>query len=217
MAESCFADCLHRRRDSVLGNGAGPSQTGVIGVIRAKSPDRDDAGPHFMGPSLLSHRLGGNRLAPGQGIAQSRYSPSGRRYGTETTNNNVPGTSLGGDLRIAGVHYNHLLKIKLAFAPPNPKELLSTYCRLPSAGSLTIGNAQAGSGVCKVEVGGNHWPRSAITQATASTAPAAPNKWPTLDLVELTGKLLALAPAQRLMAAASAISFSGVPVPWAFK
>src|SRR5258708_2656753 len=105
--------------------------------------------------------------------------------------------------------------MSVAFAPPKPKELVRAYSTLASVGFCTKGNAQAGSSVCRVEVGGSHCPRRAIRQITASTEPAAPSKWPMLDLVELTGIFFACSPAQRLIAAASALSFKGVPVPWA--
>ena len=49
---------------------------------------------------------------------------------------------------------------------------------------------------------------------TASTAPAAPMRWPVTPLVEVTGT--APAPNTLVMAAASAASLSGVEVPWAF-
>ena len=66
-----------------------------------------------------------------------------------------------------------------------------------------------------VRIGGNHCPRSAITHIAASTAPAAPSKCPMLAFVELTGIPGAASPAQALIAAASAPSFNGVPVPCA--
>ena len=49
---------------------------------------------------------------------------------------------------------------------------------------------------------------------TASTAPAAPMRWPVTPLVEVTGT--APAPNTLVIAAASAASLSGVEVPWAF-
>ncbi len=66
-----------------------------------------------------------------------------------------------------------------------------------------------------VEVGGSQCSRKAMSVMTTSTAPAAPNKCPTLDFVELTGNSFARAPDHRFNAAASALSLRGVPVPCA--
>src|SRR5262245_40129518 len=102
-----------------------------------------------------------------------------------------------------------------ALAPPKPKELVNAYSNRALAGWVGTGNAQRGSGCRRVVHGGSHWPRSAIRHTTASTAPAAPKRWPMLALVELTGRWATASPAQALIALASALSLSGVPVPWA--
>ena len=52
-----------------------------------------------------------------------------------------------------------------------------------------------------------------MTQRMASTAPAAPSRWPVIDLVELTGGISS--PNTWRMAAVSHRSFMGVLVPWA--
>ena len=52
-----------------------------------------------------------------------------------------------------------------------------------------------------------------MTQRMASTAPAAPSRWPVIDLVELTGGISS--PNTWRMAAVSQASFRGVEVPWA--
>ena len=76
-----------------------------------------------------------------------------------------------------------------AFAPPKPKELESAVSILSSVGSRTIGNWHAGSMLFSAISGGSHWPRNAMRQTTASTAPAAPSRWPMLAFVELTGSV----------------------------
>ena len=52
-----------------------------------------------------------------------------------------------------------------------------------------MGKLQAGSGVSRAISGGSHCSRKAIRQTTASTAPAAPSRWPMPALVELTGRV----------------------------
>ena len=65
-------------------------------------------------------------------------------------------------------------------------------------------------------VGGTMPSRRAITQATASTAPAAPSMCPVMDLVELTMQARAASsPRASLMALVSQASLRGVLVPWA--
>ena len=54
-----------------------------------------------------------------------------------------------------------------------------------------------------------------LTQAAASSDPAAPKEWPIIDLVELMGMLYARSPNNLLMATLSRVSFKGVDVPWA--
>ena len=55
----------------------------------------------------------------------------------------------------------------------------------------------------------------ARTHAAASSAPAAPSRWPCTDLVELTGSRPACSPKTRSIARVSATSPSRVDVPWA--
>jgi hypothetical protein len=64
-------------------------------------------------------------------------------------------------------------------------------------------------------VGGETWSRMASALKTASTPPAAPSRWPVIDLVELTATFGARAPSKRLIALVSATSPSGVDVPCA--
>src|SRR3546814_1066275 len=62
-------------------------------------------------------------------------------------------------------------------------------------------------------VGGITQVCSAIAENTASTPPAAPSRWPVIDLVELTMVLYAWSPSAALTAIVSARSPAGVEVP----
>ena len=104
----------------------------------------------------------------------------------------------------------------LALAPPKPNELLNAHSIRRACGEAINVNPQAASGVPSMGCGGSHWPCKAIRQATTSTAPAAPSRCPMAPLVELTAKDGPEAPAYAVIACASATSFAGVPVPWAF-
>src|SRR5262250_2538424 len=57
----------------------------------------------------------------------------------------------------------------------------------------------------------------AITRlhTAASIAPAAPSRWPVIDLVEASITFCAYSPKTRLTAVVSVRSFGGVEVPWA--
>src|SRR3546814_17620284 len=61
-------------------------------------------------------------------------------------------------------------------------------------------------------VGGITQVCSAIAENTASTPPAAPSRWPVIDLVELTMVLYAWSPSAALPAIVSARSPAGVAV-----
>ena len=65
-------------------------------------------------------------------------------------------------------------------------------------------------------VGGRTPRSSARTEMTASTPPAAPSRWPVIDLVELTTSFFACSPKASLIALVSLTSPSGVDVPCAF-
>ena len=69
--------------------------------------------------------------------------------------------------------------------------------------------------VLKVVVGIITGSLSVLAQAMASTAPAAPMRWPTMDLVELTGILPACGSKTVWIAIVSVRSFRAVLVPWA--
>ena len=63
---------------------------------------------------------------------------------------------------------------------------------------------------------GGSTPRCSVSaRATASTAPAAPIRWPIIDLIDDSGRALAPSPKMRLTAVVSIWSFSRVLVPWA--
>ena len=66
----------------------------------------------------------------------------------------------------------------------------------------------------KLAVGGAICSSIAFTVTIPSAAPAAPSRWPIIDLVELTATDRAASPRPSLVAAVSAGSFFGVPVPW---
>src|SRR3954468_10542103 len=117
---------------------------------------------------------------------------------------------------LPAAHNGHLRNTSEAFAPPNPNELLSAYSNFLSIGSVTNGNPHAGSSVLVPQVGGSQPSLNAMMHTIASAAPAAPSKCPMLAFVELTSTSAACPFAQALIAAASALSFKGVPVPWAF-
>ena len=53
----------------------------------------------------------------------------------------------------------------------------------------TKSRSQPSSGSSRLIVGGATWSLMAITLKIASTAPAAPSRWPVMDLVELTASL----------------------------
>src|SRR2546426_1551751 len=75
--------------------------------------------------------------------------------------------------------------------------------------------SQAGSGVNWLMVGGMIPVWTTRAQTPASKAPAAPSKWPVIDLVEPKMSFLARSPNTAFTAAVSAASPCGVEVPWA--
>ncbi len=65
----------------------------------------------------------------------------------------------------------------------------------------------------KFAVGGAVCASIAFTVTMFSTAPAAPSRWPIIDLVDDTAVWYACSPSPYLVAAVSAGSFLAVPVP----
>jgi hypothetical protein len=65
-------------------------------------------------------------------------------------------------------------------------------------------------------VGGRIPSDTARTVATNSMPPAAPRRWPVMDLVDPKARRRACAPNTVFTAAVSVLSLRGVEVPWAF-
>src|SRR5690606_9992555 len=71
--------------------------------------------------------------------------------------------------------------------PPKPKEFeITASMAFGLACNATKSRSQPSSGSSRLMVGGATWSRMARMLKIASTAPAAPSRWPTMDLVELT-------------------------------
>src|SRR5271163_1558914 len=103
-----------------------------------------------------------------------------------------------------------------ALVPPNPNEFDSAAWigRLRAAcGARSI--AVLTAGLSRLSVGGATWSRIARMEKIASTAPAAPRRWPIEDLVEDIVVLAAELPSSRSTACNSISSPTGVDVPWA--
>src|ERR1700724_2265828 len=99
-----------------------------------------------------------------------------------------------------------------ALVPPNPNEFERTMSIFASRDLFaTISMSRSGSVARKLMFGGRNCPCSASKQMTASIAPAAPNEWPIMLLVELTGTRLN----NSTIALPSAASLKGVAVPCA--
>src|SRR5215472_17286080 len=95
-------------------------------------------------------------------------------------------------------------RINEALVPPNPKEFEST-------GSIAV----ATEGLSRLSVGGARLSRMARAEKIASTAPAAPSRWPIADFVEDIETLPAALPNSLSTAASSISSPIGVEVPCA--
>src|SRR4051812_43209189 len=105
------------------------------------------------------------------------------------------------------------LRINEALVPPKPKELDSatSICRsraLCGTRSILVST----DGLSRLMVGGAILSRMASTQKIASTAPAAPSRWPIEDLVDDIDTLPAALPSRRCAAPSSISSPSGVEV-----
>src|SRR5690606_31092824 len=105
----------------------------------------------------------------------------------------------------------------LALVPPKPKEL--DRARRTGRSLATCGvrstSAQLGEGLSRLSVGGTTLSRIARIEKIASTAPAAPSRWPIADLVEDIDTVLTASPNRRRTAPTSISSPSGVEVPCA--
>src|SRR3954471_21665623 len=101
--------------------------------------------------------------------------------------------------------------------PPKPKESLTAAVRVARRGSWRTMSkawtAASSSGSSRLAVAGTICSRSARIVNTDSSAPAAPSRWPVWLFVALTSGCSPIAPR---MAAASAVSPTGVDVACAF-
>src|SRR5215469_1375972 len=112
--------------------------------------------------------------------------------------------------------HDAFLKMTEALVPPNPKlfdKAMSIFIGLALFGTKSSGVST--EGWSRLMVGGATWSRSASTQNAASTAPAAPKRWPIDDLVDDIAVLPEAWPSSRSTAPSSISSPSGVEVPWA--
>src|SRR6266550_3032654 len=127
--------------------------------------------------------------------------------------------SNGCEARLHGSHpkgHATFFTANVTLCPPNPNEFDSanSNCRLTALFGAES-RSQAGSGVNWLIVGGMTPSRSASAQIASSNAPAAPSRWPVIDLVEPKINLRACSPNTVLTAAVSAASPCGVDVPCA--
>src|SRR4051812_28999034 len=103
-----------------------------------------------------------------------------------------------------------------ALVPPKPNEFDSAM--LISRGRALCGTRSIAvftDGLSRLMVGGAMLSRIARMQKIASTAPAAPSRWPVEDLVEDIETLDAALPSRRWAAPNSISSPNGVEVPCA--
>jgi hypothetical protein len=103
-----------------------------------------------------------------------------------------------------------------ALVPPKPNELdsatlISRLRALSGARSISVST----EGSSRFSVGGATWSRIASTLKIASTAPAAPRRWPVALLVELMVTSPTWLPISRVTAISSSSSPIGVEVPCA--
>src|SRR5207245_11519677 len=124
------------------------------------------------------------------------------------------GRSLGGHR--SQLHHAARLSASVTLCPPNPKEFESatSTCRFTALLGAES-RSQAGSGVNWLIVGGMMPVWTTRAQRPASKAPAAPSRWPVIDLVEPKMTWRARSPNTACAAAVSAASPCGVDVPWA--
>src|SRR5699024_5527963 len=98
----------------------------------------------------------------------------------------LPGGRGGG---VGLPRHQRLRRARATLCPPKPKELSRTVS-WPSAGSArfssrTTSRVTSGSRFSMLIVGGATRSRTAWAAKTASSAPAAPSRWPVIDLVPL--------------------------------
>src|SRR3546814_19503200 len=101
--------------------------------------------------------------------------------------------------RITRSRYWYSARMTLALVPPKPKELDSarrTGRSLATWGVRSM-SAQLGEGLSRLRVGGPTLSRIARIDKIASTAPAAPRRWPLADLVDDMETVLPASPNRR--------------------
>src|SRR5204863_5005998 len=95
----------------VLRNEAGASQACVGHKWQPGTRRRNIANPQFVGPARTAKLICRKRFTSLQGFPQGSHTPARRRHRTGPTNKNTAHT--------------HLLRIRVALAPPKPKELVN--------------------------------------------------------------------------------------------
>ena len=106
--------------------------------------------------------------------------------------------------------------INVALVPPNPKAFdIPILHRLTPCHIGNIVEIALGVWFFIVDGGGKDSLADRQDVKMASVLPAAPSRWPVIDLVALIGIFLAYSPKTVLMAIVSVRSLSGVEVPWA--
>src|SRR5262245_55834663 len=153
----------------------------------------------------------GHRVRPGSfrvNVAKGRFRR--KRYGVREVRSS-------GRARPGGPQAAGRLNTSEALVPPKPKELESTVSMLRFLASCgTRSMAVATEGLSRLSVGGATLSRIASTEKIASTAPAAPSRWPVADLVDDMASVPAALPNSRSTAPSSISSPIGVDVPCAF-
>src|SRR5690349_9397753 len=189
---------------------AGVAEDADVGGVQVLIGGEIDARPVPFSVHLVGQPADGEevvRLEQGEGIvAGEPFAPVDfRGDGVETA---VP--------RAAGDHASARFSPSVTLCPPKPKLLdNATSSRRWTAWFGAALRSQAGSGVNWLMVGGTTPCLMASAQAANSSAPAAPSRWPVIDLVEPKMRFRACGPKTLLTAAVSAASPCGVDVPCA--
>src|SRR4029078_848616 len=109
-------------------------------------------------------------------------------------------------------------KMRLAFVPPKPNELVIA-CRISRRWGVfgTRLSPLSSAWWSRLVVGGAIWSRNARIVSPASSAPAPPRRWPVIDLVELTASRGACSLDTLAIALASPLSPRGLDVACALR
>src|SRR3546814_568239 len=159
-----------------------------------------------LGEGLARLRVGGTPLSRTARIQKIASTDTPPRPNGETR-----------DCRITAARYCNSARTPLALGPPNPKEFDSARRtgRSFAAWGVRSMSAQLGEGLSRLRVGGTTLSRIARIEKIASTAPAAPSRWPIADLVDDIDTFFTASPNNRRTAPTSISSPSGVEVPCA--